>query len=53
MKRPAAGLKGLEAGFIVDITADGRDGLYLALENNYRLVILDIIFALVWMAGKC
>ncbi|HAE78252.1 heavy metal response regulator transcription factor [Morganella morganii] len=36
--------KGLEeAGFIVDITADGRDGLYLALENNYRLVILDIM----------
>ena len=29
--------------FIVDITADVRDGLYLALENNYRLVILDIM----------
>lgn len=32
-----------EAGFIVDITADGRNGLYLAPENNYQLIILDIM----------
>ncbi|OBU12374.1 heavy metal response regulator transcription factor [Morganella psychrotolerans] len=36
--------KGLEeTGFIVDITTDGRDGLYLALENDYRMIILDIM----------
>lgn len=36
--------KGLEeAGFIVDMTHDGRDGLYLALEHDYQLVILDIM----------
>lgn len=36
--------KGLEeAGYTIDITGDGRDGLYLALENNYKLIILDIM----------
>ncbi|HDN2513639.1 heavy metal response regulator transcription factor [Providencia vermicola] len=32
-----------EAGFLVDTAQDGRDGLYFALENNYQLVILDIM----------
>lgn len=32
-----------EAGYTVDITNDGRDGLYLALENDYELIILDIM----------
>ncbi|SPZ21177.1 Probable transcriptional regulatory protein YedW [Providencia rettgeri] len=32
-----------EAGFLVDVTNDGRDGLYFALENSYQLVILDIM----------
>ncbi|WP_100158352.1 response regulator transcription factor HprR [Proteus columbae] len=36
--------KGLEeAGYTIDITSDGRDGLYLALENDYKLIILDIM----------
>lgn len=36
--------KGLEeAGFVVDVASDGRDGLYFALENDYQLVILDIM----------
>ncbi|HBO21631.1 MAG TPA: DNA-binding response regulator [Providencia sp.] len=36
--------KGLEeAGFTVDIATDGRDGLYFALENDYQLIILDIM----------
>lgn len=36
--------KGLEeAGYIVDIVTDGRDGLYFALNNEYQLVILDIM----------
>lgn len=36
--------KGLEeAGYTIDITNDGRDGLYLALENDYELIILDIM----------
>ncbi|MEX9841910.1 heavy metal response regulator transcription factor [Providencia rettgeri] len=32
-----------EAGFLVDVTNDGRDGLYFALENSYQLVLLDIM----------
>lgn len=36
--------KGLEeAGYTIDITNDGRDGLYLALESDYKLIILDIM----------
>ncbi|HCH49886.1 MAG TPA: DNA-binding response regulator [Proteus sp.] len=36
--------KGLEeAGYTIDTISDGRDGLYLALENDYDLVILDIM----------
>lgn len=32
-----------EAGFAVDLTHDGRDGLHLALEGNHDLVILDVM----------
>ncbi|ALB64551.1 Putative two-component system response regulator YedW [Cronobacter condimenti 1330] len=36
--------KGLrEAGLVVDTVADGRDGLHLALEHDYALIILDIM----------
>ena len=36
--------KGLaEAGFVTDIAADGRDGLHLALTENYDLVVLDVM----------
>ena len=36
--------KGLtEAGFVADIAADGRDGLHLALTENYDLVVLDVM----------
>lgn len=36
--------KGLqEAGYVVDCVHDGRDGLCLAIEQNYALVILDIM----------
>ncbi|ALB56690.1 response regulator transcription factor HprR [Cronobacter universalis] len=36
--------KGLrEAGLVVDAVADGRDGLHLALEHDYALIILDIM----------
>lgn len=37
-------VKGLrEAGLIVDAVADGRDGLHLALEQDYALIVLDIM----------
>jgi two-component system OmpR family response regulator len=41
----AAGLrKGLEAeGFAVDLAFDGVDGLWLVRENEYDLVVLDIM----------
>ena len=44
-KKTAAYLKkGLsESGFIVDIAADGEDGIHLALVNDYDLIILDIM----------
>ncbi|MDC7697642.1 heavy metal response regulator transcription factor [Vogesella indigofera] len=32
-----------EAGFAVDLTHDGVDGLHLALEGNHDLVILDVM----------
>ncbi len=31
-----------EAGYIVDHTADGREGLWFAKENHYSLAILDL-----------
>ncbi|MDE0805325.1 MAG: response regulator transcription factor [Acidimicrobiales bacterium] len=44
-KRLAAGLrKGLEAeGFAVDIANDGTDGLWMATEHPYDVIVLDIM----------
>jgi two-component system, OmpR family, response regulator len=44
-KRLAAGLKkGLEAeGFATDIALTGTDGLWLARENDYDAIVLDIL----------
>ncbi len=44
-QRAAAYLKqGLsEAGFSVDVAHDGVEGEYLALEQNYALIILDVM----------
>lgn len=30
-------------GFAVDVAHDGRDGLWLATENNYDVVVLDVM----------
>ena len=36
--------KGLtEAGFLVDWAQDGADGLHLALQESYDLIILDVM----------
>jgi len=36
--------KGLrEAGFVVDVAQDGLDGLHLALELEFELIILDVM----------
>lgn len=36
--------KGLtENGFVVDIAEDGKEGLFLATENTYDLIILDVM----------
>ncbi|MGI5375190.1 response regulator transcription factor [Streptomyces sp. CA-251387] len=44
-ERFAAGLRdGLEAeGFAVDVALDGVDGLWLARENSYDAIVLDIM----------
>src|SRR3989442_1944219 len=44
-KRLAAGLKkGLEAeGFAVDVALNGTDGLWMAQENPYDAIVLDIM----------
>ncbi len=44
-KRLAAGLKrGLGAeGFAVDVALDGTDGLWMARENPYDVIVLDIM----------
>lgn len=62
-KKTAAFLnKGLtESGFIVDTTGDGEEGLLLALEVDYDLIVLDVmlpgrdgwsILAVLRQAGK-
>ena len=33
----------IEAGFVVDLARDGRDGLHAALTADYELVILDVM----------
>jgi len=33
----------VEAGFVADVAADGRDGLHLALTENYDLAVLDVM----------
>jgi len=39
--------KGLrEAGFVVDWARDGADGLHLALQDSYELIILDVMLPL-------
>ncbi len=36
--------KGLrESGYAVDVTGDGKEGLWLAQENRYDLVVLDLM----------
>ena len=44
-KRLAAGLKkGLEAeGFAVDVALDGTDGLWMAREHPYDVIVLDLM----------
>lgn len=44
-KRLAAGLRnGLEAeGFAVDVALDGTEGLWMATENPYDVIVLDIM----------
>jgi two-component system, OmpR family, copper resistance phosphate regulon response regulator CusR len=40
--------KGLvEAGFVVDVAGDGEDGLNLALEMEFELIVLDLMLPVV------
>jgi two-component system copper resistance phosphate regulon response regulator CusR len=32
----------IESGYMVDRATDGFDGLYLALQNDYDIVLLDV-----------
>jgi two-component system OmpR family response regulator len=44
VKIGAAVRRGLEAeGFVVDLATDGNDGLWLATEGSYDLIVLDIM----------
>ena len=40
-----------EAGFVADLAQNGSDGLHLALQGEYDLVILDVI--LPGLDGRC
>ena len=35
-----------ESGYITDLATNGRDGLHLALEEDYELVVLDVMLPL-------
>jgi two-component system copper resistance phosphate regulon response regulator CusR len=35
-----------ESGYITDLATNGRDGLHLALEEEYELVVLDVMLPL-------
>lgn len=42
LRRPV--VKALKAsGFAVDATGDGQEGLWMALEHDYDVIILDIM----------
>ena len=42
LRRPV--VKALKAsGFVVDATSDGQEGLWMALEHDYDVIILDIM----------
>ena len=48
--------KGLcEAGFVVDVAGDGLDGLHLALEVGFELVVLDVMIPSLdgWQVLSC
>jgi len=48
--------KGLgEAGFVVDVAGDGLDGLHLALEVDFDMMILDVMLPGIdgWQVLKC
>ncbi len=47
--------KGLsEAGYVIDKAADGLEGLHLAQEVDFDLVILDVMLPVAGrMAGAC
>jgi DNA-binding response OmpR family regulator len=40
-KAVAKGLR--EAGFAVDATGDGEEGLWYAISNDYDVVVLDLM----------
>ena len=32
-----------EAGFAVDVTGDGKEGLWYAVNNDYDVIVLDLM----------
>ena len=44
--------KGLrESGFIADTAADGEEGLHLAIEHDYDLIVLDVMLPVFRLAA--
>ncbi len=41
-----------EQGFTVDLARDGIDGLHLALEGDYAVIVLDVMLP-AWTAMVC
>lgn len=39
----AVGLALRKAGYVVDVTGDGEEGLWLATENRYDVLVLDLM----------
>ena len=36
-----------ESGYVTDLATNGRDGLHLALEEDYELVVLDVMLPII------
>jgi DNA-binding response OmpR family regulator len=42
-----------EEGYAVNVAGDGPEGLWLATENEYGAIVLDVMLPPAWMDSGC